>query len=127
MNAAENVSSTQTRTECPLCGAPLQNPDACDRCDWVKGYRHRLNDHGGRDLAALLLSVIPGLGHLYKGQLVLGIMFLVGTIIAVIFCSLVATFTMGFGLLLLPLYWVWVMTQAFWVPDLRDEHGKKAA
>ena len=73
------------------------------------------------------MSVVPGLGHLYKGQLTLGIMFLVGTIVAVIFCSLVATFTMGFGLLLLPLYWIWVMTQAYWVPDLRGEKNTNAA
>ncbi len=123
MNTAEELESSKTPTECPLCGAPLQSPDACDRCDWVKGYRHRSSDRSGRDLAALLMSVVPGLGHLYKGQLVLGVMFLVGTLVAVIFCVLVATFTMGFGLLLLPLYWIWVMTQAYWVPDLRGERN----
>jgi hypothetical protein len=121
MNTPEDRASSEAPKECPLCGAPLRSPDACDRCDWIKGYRHRSSDRGGRDLAALLMSVVPGLGHLYKGQLALGVMFLVGTIVAVIFCSLVATFTMGFGLLLLPLYWIWVMTQAYWVPDLRGE------
>jgi hypothetical protein len=76
-------------------------------------------DQGTQDLVALLMSVVPGLGHLYKGHLVTGILFLVGTVVAVLLCSLFATFTMGFGLLLLPLYWIWVMTEAYWIANLR--------
>jgi len=109
----------EPRTECPLCGAHLTNPEACGRCDWVEGYRHRTMDQGTQDLVALLMSVVPGLGHLYKGHLVTGILFLVGTVVAVLLCSLFATFTMGFGLLLLPLYWIWVMTEAYWIANLR--------
>lgn len=128
MAAAEKIEpeaepNAQPQTECPLCGSHLTNPEACDRCDWVKGYRHRTTDRGTQDLVALLMSVVPGLGHLYKGHLVTGIMFLIGTIVAVLVCSLFATFTMGFGLLLLPLYWIWVMTEAYWIADLRVERS----
>jgi hypothetical protein len=33
--------------------------------------------------------------------------------------SVIATFTMGLGLLLLPLYWVGVMLQVYWLEDRR--------
>ena len=71
-----------------------------------------------RHLVALLLSVIPGAGHLYKGHTATGIGFLAGTVVAVVGCVIIATFTAGFGLLLLPFYWLWVMAQAFFIDDL---------
>lgn len=122
-DAENKAPNPESRTECPLCGSPLTNPEACDRCDWVKGYRNRTSDRGTQDLVALLLSIVPGLGHLYKGHLATGITFLIGTVVAVLVCSLIATFTMAFGLLLLPLYWIWVMTEAYWIPDIRGERN----
>lgn len=78
-----------------------------------------------RHLVALLLSVIPGAGHLYKGHTVSGALFMVGTLVAVGICGLIATFTMGIGLLLLPLYWIWVMTQAYFIDDLKYPESAK--
>jgi hypothetical protein len=119
-----NTSPTgAARTKCPLCGEPLgDNPDACSKCDWVKGYRQRQEApvSSTRDLIACLLSIlVPGAGHLYKGHKVTGWMFLGGTLLALFLALLAATPTMGWGLILLPLYWMWVMIQAFWVEDLK--------
>jgi hypothetical protein len=72
-----------------------------------------------RHLVALLLSVIPGAGHLYKGHTTAGVAFMAGTVLALVACIIIATFTMGLGLLLLPLYWLWVMTQAYFIEDLK--------
>ena len=42
-----------------------------------------------------------------------------GALVAIFWCSLAATATMGLGLLMLPLYWAWVMTHAYWIDDLK--------
>ena len=36
---------------------------------------------------------------------------------ALVACSVGATFTAGFALLLLPVYWVGVMMQVYWIED----------
>lgn len=116
----EPPAAVQART-CPLCHTPLDevHPDECPRCDWVRGYReHREQSFGtGRDVAAVLMSVIPGLGHIYKGHRLTGTLLMLGGVFAVFACGLVATATAGFGLLLLPLYWAGVMMQVFWLED----------
>src|SRR5438067_13867857 len=60
--------ATSNLGRCPLCGAPLQNPDECSMCDWVKGYdepeTRRINP---RDPTAAILSIMwPCIGHYYK-------------------------------------------------------------
>lgn len=111
-----NVSQPAHR--CPLCNAPLQDPAECSRCDWTRGYRKRQAfPFNNRDLTAALLSVVPGLGHLFKGHQVMGTLLLLGTLLAVAVCAIIATFTAGFGLLLIPLYWAVVMCHAFLVAD----------
>lgn len=113
---------TETRT-CPLCGAALdpENPNECPKCDWTIGYRRRhesvLGSH--RDIAAVFLSVIPGLGHMYKGHLLTGALLMLGGIFAILACALAATASAGFGLLLIPLYWAGVMMQVYWLEDRR--------
>ena len=118
-------STTGTRT-CPLCDTPLdpQNPGHCSHCDWTVGYRRRQGAPLGseRDTAAVILSLIPGLGHLYKGHYLSGALFMAGGLVAFLAVGLIATFTMGLGVLLLPLYWVGVMLQVYW---LEDRHSKR--
>ena len=113
---------TETRT-CPLCDTPLDpaNPNECTRCDWVLGYRRRevAPLATQRDTAAMLLSAVPGLGHIYKGHTIMGAMLMAGGVFAIFACGLAATATMGLGLLLLPLYWAGVMLHAYWFEDLR--------
>jgi hypothetical protein len=113
---------TETRT-CPLCGATLdpKNPNECPKCDWTIGYRRRQATAGGsrRDMASLFLSVIPGLGHMYKGHMLTGALLMLGGIFAVLACALAATASAGFGLFLIPLYWAGVMMQVYWLEDRR--------
>lgn len=114
--------ATVSTDRCPLCDTPIEPGAAeCPRCDWVRGS-DQLKDAGNieaRDLVAACLSIIPGLGHLYKGHTVQGWTFMGGTLLAIFLCSLVATFTMGLGLLLLPAYWLWVIFQSYWIEDLK--------
>ncbi len=115
--------ATVVQDRCPLCDSPLTaDRTACTRCDWVPGYRSQQGYAGNieaRDLVAACLSIIPGAGHLYKGHVVTGWMFVGGTLLAGVICAVVASFTMGLGLLLLPLYWFWVIFQAYWIEDLK--------
>lgn len=107
--------------KCPLCDTVLDqaHPNECPKCDWNVGYRRRQTATIGtnRDTAAMLMSVIPGLGHIYKGHNLTGILLMAGGLFAVFACGLAATATMGLGLLLLPLYWAGVMMQVYWLDD----------
>ena len=124
----ENPTVTSRKT-CPLCDAPLDenNPTVCPKCDWYVGYRlSREEPFGsGRDMAAVLMSIVPGLGHIYKGHTLTGFLYLLGGVFAVFAVGVAATFTAGFGLLLLPLYWAGVMLQVFWLEDRRAVPLKK--
>jgi len=113
---------TETRT-CPLCGTTLSsdNPNECPKCDWTIGYRRRLDASAGsnRDVAAVFLSIVPGLGHIYKGHPLTGALLMMGGFFAAFACALAAAASAGFGLLLIPLYWAGVMMQVYWLEDRR--------
>jgi hypothetical protein len=114
-----NPTVTATHT-CPLCDTPLDaaNPNECTRCDWVVGYRrHQQAPAHTRDVIAVFLSVIPGLGHIYKGHRLTGSLYLLGSIFAMIAILVAATFTAGWALLLAPFYWAGVMLQVYWLED----------
>lgn len=117
------AKATAAYTKCPLCDTPLdpKNPNECSRCDWVLGYRrqHAAPIGTDRDAYSAILSVVPGLGHIYKGHLIPGLLFMAGGVLATAIVGVIATFTMGFGLLLLPMYWVAVMVQVYWLEDHR--------
>ena len=58
------------------------------------------------DMVAVALSVVPGLGHIYKGYRVIGLLLIfIGTPMALGIALLIATGTAGFGFFLLPIYW----------------------
>jgi hypothetical protein len=116
-----NPRPTETRTHCPLCDVPLDpnNPDECPKCDWVRGYRQR--EAGGgtfRDRAAVMLSIVPGLGHIYKGHRLLGALLMLGSVFAACAALLAGFASAGWGALLLPLYWAGVMLHVYWLEDL---------
>lgn len=69
------------------------------------------------DAVAVILSVIPGLGHVYKGYRILGLLFLTGAGFAMLLGGLAATATAGFGLALIPIYWFAVMFHVYAIPD----------
>jgi len=123
MPTIETETKVTTPQTCPLCDAPLDpaHPDECPRCDWIPGYRRRQLAPVGtaRDTAAMLMSCVPGLGHIYKGHRVLGGILALGGAFAIFWCGLAATATMGLGLLMIPIYWAGVMLHAFWAEDLR--------
>ncbi len=108
-------------THCPLCHAALDplSPGECPKCDWVAGYRQRSFGGTQRDKAAAALSVIPGLGHIYKGHYLLGAILMIGGAFAVLACTIAATASAGFGLLLAPIYWIGVILQVYWIEDRR--------
>lgn len=123
MPTVESAPLNVGRLTCPLCDTALDpaHPTECTRCDWVVGYRRRREAPVGtdRDLLSVVLSIVPGLGHLYKGHLPLGALFLLGGVVALVMTAVIATFTMGLGLVLLPFYWLAVMIHAYFLHDRR--------
>lgn len=70
------------------------------------------------DMVAVLLSIIPGLGHVYKGYRVMGmVLMFVGAPLALALALLIATFTAGFGFFLLPIFWIAVTVHVWAIPD----------
>jgi len=104
---------------CPLCGHLIpKDADACDQCDWVRQGKLESAEGKASDAVAVLLSVIPGLGHIYKGHKVMGLVLMfAGTPVAIGIALLAATGTAGFGLGLLPMYWFGVMFHAYAIQD----------
>lgn len=123
MNAI--IESPETSTRCPLCGEPL-TPDGqeCTKCDWVPGYQereHARNHYDRRDVAAAAISVVPGAGHILKGHMHVGILMMAAIPVVVVFAF---AFTMFFGWLLIPTYWIAVAMDAYYRPDLRGLGGR---
>jgi hypothetical protein len=124
MPATEANSPRTAALTCPLCAAPLDpaNPNACTKCDWVAETDRRSPNASFRDRAAVFLSVIPGLGHIYKGHRLLGALLMLGSGFALFACVVAATASAGWGLLLLPLYWAGVMMHVYWLDDRALHH-----
>jgi|GEM_PF-3138485 TM2 domain-containing membrane protein YozV len=118
------ITSTSVRTNvktgvCPLCGATLHDPNACDRCDWVQGYGliHDTTRRNPRDLFAAILSLFwPGAGHFYKGHTKLAIVLAALGVMCFLWSI---TFFMFFGFLSLPAFWIGVALHAYFMPDLK--------
>ena len=77
-----------------------------------------------RNTVALLCSVIPGGGHLYKHHYASGIGILLGGNILMVFIAVLLTLgTFGLSLVLVPLiYWVAVGAAAYSIPDWHGHH-----
>jgi len=118
MTTSETAPKPKTE-HCPLCDSLLlESLNECSRCDWVKRYSNRSAPAGTVDIAACLLSIIPGAGHYYKGHKGMALLYCAGALLAAFWCGLAATATMGLGLLMLPLYWAWMAAHAYWIEDL---------
>ena len=103
---------------CPLCGKVLpKDAESCDNCDWVRTPDTDTAEGKASDLVAVMLSVIPGLGHVYKGYKLLGLLFVSGAFMALALGALAATATAGFGLGLIPIYWFAVMFHVYGIED----------
>jgi TM2 domain-containing membrane protein YozV len=104
--------------KCPYCGTILpSNATHCTNCDWTLEATKPAEPKAS-DAMAILLSIIPGLGHIYKGHRVMGafIMFLI-TPLALTFAIIAAVASAGWGILMLIPYWGAVMLHAWAVDD----------
>ena len=104
---------------CPLCQTDLPNgATECTNCDWVllpvKPPSRR------KDWIAAALSFVPGLGHLYKGHLIPGVLLLLllGPLYLTIVFWLIPK-TYGFSLILPAFFVVAVGYRAYHLPDVR--------
>lgn len=93
---------------CPRCDERISEQDVyCPRC------KQRVMEHGDVPtpkspiIAALLSAVIIGLGQMYNGQFVKGLRFM---IIGVSFAFMIL---FAIGLLLLPLFWLYNVYDAY--------------
>jgi hypothetical protein len=115
---------------CPLCGHVLpKDAESCDQCDWVRTDTETAEGKAS-DAVAVMLSVIPGLGHVYKGYKLLGLLFFIGALGALLAGALAATATAGFGLGLIPLYWFAVMFHVYGThdrvaPTAKEDEGEE--
>lgn len=123
-NPSHSASSNLPGGACPFCGSALANPNACDRCDWVReGHAQMRMRHDPRDTFACLMSLFwPGLGHFYKGHTMIAVVLACLGVLC-FFWSL--AFLMFFGFLCLPAYWIAVAASAFFLPDLKH-HAQHA-
>lgn len=114
--------------DCPLCNTPLpDDAQRCTRCDWVRPTPEEAPYQRRRDVTAFWLSLVPGLGHLYKGYILFGgaIFFLIGP--AVLSLSIIlAPETVGLTFLILPPFLVAVMLHAYNAEDRRAHVIEKA-
>ena len=113
---------------CPLCNTEL--PDGtheCDRCDWVRREEPLRKTTPTRDWAALWLSAVPGLGHLYKGHVLVGalIFFLIGPGVLAVAAAILPA-TLGLSLGLPAVFMGVVMMHAYRARDRRAEVIEKA-
>src|SRR2546422_4127682 len=69
--------STGDKMACPYCGHLLpKDAESCDRCDWTRPATETAEGKAS-DAVAVLFSVIPRFGHIFKGHIFAGF-FLVG-------------------------------------------------
>ena len=119
-----NESETMS---CPVCGKPLpKDAQSCDQCDWTRREQAEGAEGKASDLVAVLLSVIPGLGHIYKGHKLAGLLWMAGAVPAGIFVLLAAIASAGFGVGLFFFYLIAVMLHAYAIddrvtPGIKDE------
>jgi len=107
---------------CPLCDIELpDNATECTRCDWVRPKETVASRKGDpRDWAALWLSLVPGLGHLYKGHVLSGalVFFVIGPGILALAAAVLPA-TLGLSIALPLVFLGLVMLHAFRTDDRR--------
>ncbi len=84
----------------------------------ARGFYDTTAEGAASDMVAVLLSIMPGLGHIYKGHRLIGMLIMfVGLPMSIALALLTATFTAGFGFFLLPIFWIAVMVHVWAIPD----------
>ena len=114
---AASALSVGDKMSCPYCGHLLpRNAQRCDRCDWVRDATHTAEGKAS-DAVAVVFSIIPGLGHIYKGHILAGLLWMIGAIPVGIFVFLAAFASAGWGLGLFFFYLAAVMMHAYGIED----------
>lgn len=82
-----------------------------------------------RDVTAAYLSIIPGLGHLYKHHFALGLFYmLVCSPVLGLVTGLLAMPTLGAALIVVPvMWWSWLAYEAYKLEDWAHGHSEDAA
>ena len=110
-------SSAGDKMPCPYCGHLLpSDAQRCDRCDWTRSEKETAEGKAS-DAVAVVLSIIPGLGHIYKGHKLVGFLWMFGAIPVGLFVLLAAFASAGWGLGLFFFYLGAVMLHAYAVDD----------
>src|ERR1700730_5817064 len=126
---AQPVADMTERMPCPYCGHLLpRNAQHCDQCDWTRKETETAEGKAS-DAVAVILSIIPGLGHIYKGHKLAGFLWMAGAIPVGIFVLLAAVASAGFGIGLFFFYLIAVMLHAYAVVDRvatpKDDEGEE--
>jgi hypothetical protein len=115
--ATRSEPGAEGKMACPYCGHLLpKDAQSCDRCDWKRGATESAEGKAS-DAVAVILSIIPGLGHIYKGHKLAGFLWMAGAIPVGIFVLLAAVASAGFGIGLFFFYLIAVMLHAYAVHD----------
>jgi hypothetical protein len=102
---------------CPYCGHTLpKDAQKCDRCDWTRSDTETAEGKAS-DAVAVLLSIVPGLGHIYKGHRLAGLLWMLGAIPAGAFVLIAAFASAGFGAALFLLYLIACMIHVWGIED----------
>src|SRR5438445_13325838 len=115
----EPQPSSADMMQCPYCGTMLpSNAQACRNCDWTREAT-KPAERKASDAMAILLSIIPGLGHIYKGHRIMGAIILpLITSSAIAFAFLASIAPAGCGILMLIPSWRPVMLPVCGSADL---------
>jgi hypothetical protein len=102
---------------CPYCGHLLpKGAQKCDRCDWTR-QETQTAEGKASDAMAVILSIVPGLGHIYKGHKLAGFLWMFGAIPAGIVVLIAAFASAGFGAALFFLYLIACMIHVWGIED----------
>jgi TM2 domain-containing membrane protein YozV len=110
-------AGTRDEMPCPYCGHLLpKGAERCDHCDWIRGASETAEGKAS-DAVAVLFSIVPGLGHIYKGHILAGLLWMIGAIPVGIFVFLAAFASAGWGLGLFFFYLAAAMLHAYGIND----------
>src|SRR5215468_9780807 len=95
---AQLKPTTGDKMPCPYCGHLLaKDAGRCDHCDWVRGATQTAEGKAS-DAVAVMFSIVPGLGHIYKGHIFAGLLWMIGAIPVGIFVYLAAAMLHAYGI-----------------------------
>src|SRR5712691_4917269 len=122
---AKPAPGDANKIPCPYCGHMLpRDATSCDQCYWTRSATETAEGKAS-DAVAVLLSIIPGLGHIYKGHKLAGFLWMAGAVPAGIFVLIAAFASAGFGAALFFVYLIACMIHVWgiddWVTPKADE------